>query len=100
MPNGALGSLPRMPSHWLLKSLAEQPPSDLTRANTKHIGSLASTTACVVMPSFLIRRPSLTLAAVGLLSTKQQSPTQLHKMLTEATAWFELKVSVPNAALI
>jgi hypothetical protein len=52
------------------------------------------------MPSFLIRRPSLTLAAVGLLSTKQQSPTQLHKMLTEATAWFELKVSVPNAALI
>ena len=39
-------------------------------------------------------------AAVGLLSTKQQSPTQLHKMLTEATAWFELKVSVPNAALI
>jgi hypothetical protein len=79
MPNGELGSLLKMQSLWLLKSLAEQPQSVLSRVCTKLIGSLVNTIAFVAMPSFLIHRLNLTPVVAGLLFTNLPILMPLHK---------------------
>jgi hypothetical protein len=79
MPNGELGSLQKMQSLWLLKSLAKQLQSALSRVDMKLIGSLVNTIAFVAMPSFLMHRLNLMLAAAGLLFSNRQIPMPLHK---------------------
>jgi hypothetical protein len=79
MPNGELGSLQKMQSLWLLKSLAKQLQSALSRVDMKLIGSLVNTIAFVAMPSFLMHQLNLMLAAAGLLFSNRQIPMPLHK---------------------
>jgi hypothetical protein len=77
--HGVNGFALEMRNPWPSKSHAKQPLSAHSLASTKRIGSLASITASVAMPSCLIQVPNLMQAAAGPLFINQPIKMQCFK---------------------